>query len=178
MSRTATMISHCSRSSRRTMAEPTMPRWPATNTRLPAIANPGLDATGSGPFCDRLMLHGDKIRTDHLAREFARARFVAPAQFFMRLGGVADQKLDFRRSKIARIHLDQAPTGFTAISFLICPGSLPDQANADILERPFDEGANRNRLPSGEHIVVRFFLLQHQPHTAHIFACMAPIASG
>ena len=35
-SRVAVTISHSSRASRRTSAEPTMPRWPATKTRRPA----------------------------------------------------------------------------------------------------------------------------------------------
>src|SRR5690606_5974695 len=47
---------------------------------------------------------------------------------------------------------------------------------ADILKRPADEIAYTGRLARGENVIVGLVLLHHQPHAAHIFARMAPVA--
>src|SRR4051812_35318150 len=82
-----------SRASRRISAAPTMPRWPATKTVLPFSSN-GVLAIGDLPLCDR------QIARDHLLDELGERRLRLPAEFLVRLGGIADQQLDFGRAEI------------------------------------------------------------------------------
>src|SRR5580693_1608936 len=73
-----------SEASRRTSAPPTMPRCPATKTRLPFRSN-GVLAIGH-------LAPGDcEIAGHHLLDELGKARLWFPAEFLLRLAGVANQ---------------------------------------------------------------------------------------
>src|SRR5882757_2015705 len=82
-----------SRASRRTSAEPTIPRWPATNTVLPFSSNGGL-AIGGLPFSDC------QIARDHLPDQLGERRFRRPAELLARLAGIANQQVHFSRPEI------------------------------------------------------------------------------
>src|SRR5947209_6834992 len=99
-------ISQPSEARRRTSAEPTMPWWPATQTRFPAREKLTSVAIAT-PFFG----HGDKILADHLRAELAPRRFVLPAQVAFGFRGVSHEEVDFRGAKIARIDLHQGPAG-------------------------------------------------------------------
>src|SRR6202161_2151862 len=95
--------------SRRTMAEPTMPRWPATKTRRPRRSNSGALAAwvvppGSVAAAMALLLEPDrlKIGLHHVLHEFVECHAMPPAQLVVRLARVADQGVDFSRAKVAR----------------------------------------------------------------------------
>src|SRR4051812_45180543 len=82
-----------SRERRRTSAEPTMPRWPATKTVLPFSSN-GVFAIGG-------FLSGDsEIGGHHLLHQLRKRRLWLPAELLPRLAGVADQFIDFGRTKV------------------------------------------------------------------------------
>src|SRR5580700_8634692 len=95
-------ISQSSRASRRTSAWPTMPRWPATHTRLPFSGNTAL--VGIAPL---FLRHDDHVLGDHLLAEGAPVGLVLPAELGLRLGGVADKEVDLRRAEVAWVDLDQ-----------------------------------------------------------------------
>ncbi len=62
----------------------------------------------SAPLCLGCVSQGLEIGPDHLARQFASGRAVAPAELVARLGGVADEQIDLGRAEIAAVDLDQA----------------------------------------------------------------------
>src|SRR5580692_5237839 len=86
--------------SRRTMAEPTMPRWPATKTRRPRSANSREGAfaavalpPGSVAAAMALLLEPDRFEVGlhHLLHELLERHAMTPAQLVVRLARVADQ---------------------------------------------------------------------------------------
>src|ERR1700756_2722783 len=89
-----------SRASRRTSAEPTMPRWPATKTVLPFSSN-GVPAMGN------LALGLVKIARHHFADELGECGLRLPAQPVAGLAGVADQKVDLGGAEIDGIDAHQ-----------------------------------------------------------------------
>src|SRR3954447_22774079 len=73
-----------SRASRRTSAEPTMPRCPATKTVLPFSSN-GIPAIGDLPPGDV------DIAGHHFFDEVGESGLRLPAELGLRLAGIADQ---------------------------------------------------------------------------------------
>src|ERR1700761_8175582 len=88
-----------SASSRRTIAEPTMPRCPATKTRLRLESTMVLLLAfedREAVLLDQRVLGGfGQVSDDHLAHELFEAGTRHPAEFFLGLGRVAEQRLDF-----------------------------------------------------------------------------------
>src|SRR6266536_2971504 len=82
-----------SRTSRRIRADPTIPRWPATKTRLPSNSN-GILAIGNLPFGHQ------EVRCHHFLDELGERGLRRPAQFFARLAGIADQQIDLGRAEV------------------------------------------------------------------------------
>src|SRR5580692_2390437 len=170
--------------SRRTMAEPTMPRWPATKTRRPRRSNSGAVAVaaagGSVAAAMALLLEPDRIEVglDHVLHKLVERHAMPPAEQVVRLARIADQGPDFGRAEIARVDLDEHMAGFLIQSFLVGAGAFPDDAAADAGERFFDELAHRMRFARRQHKVVGLVLLHDPPHAFDIVAGVAPIALG
>src|SRR5580692_72553 len=171
--------------SRRTMAEPTMPRWPATKTRRPRRSNSGALAAvavagGSVAAAMALLLEPDRLEVglDHVLHKLVERHAMPPAEQVVRLARIADQGLDFGRAEIARVDLDEHMAGFLIQSFLVGAGAFPDDAAADAGERFFDELAHRMRFACRQHKIVGLVLLHDPPHAFDIVAGMAPIALG
>ncbi len=84
---------------RRTSADPTMPRWPATQTRCPSSRNceVGCNIALFRP------LHRDEIGIDHLGDEPGKVGPVLPAELLSRLRGVAQKEVDFGRTEVPRV---------------------------------------------------------------------------
>ena len=105
--RAAVRTSQRSRASRRTIAAPAIPVWPATNTFRSRRENDSRTPLTRTSFTLiapwRLALEALKIRTNHLAHELAKARLMPPAEPLMRLRRIPDQEIDFGWSKIRRI---------------------------------------------------------------------------
>src|SRR5580704_18196059 len=102
------------------MAEPTMPRWPATKIRRPRSANSREGAfavvalpPGSVATAMALLLEPDRLEVGlhHLLHELLERHAMTPAQLVVRLARVADQGLDFGRTEIARIDFDEHLAG-------------------------------------------------------------------
>src|SRR5579872_2773925 len=98
--------SQASRARRLTSAEPTMPRWPATQTRLPASGK-----AGSVDIAAWFGRHGDQALGHHIGAEVAPAGLVAPAQLGAGLGRIALEQVHFGWAEVARIDLDQHTPG-------------------------------------------------------------------
>src|SRR5580700_8606709 len=185
LARPAVRSSQRSEPSRRSNAEPTMPRWPATKTRRPARSNSGAVAAaavagGSVAAAMALLLEPDRIEVglDHVSHELVERHAMPPAELVVRLARIADQGFDLGRAKIARIDLDEHMAGFLIQSFLVGAGAFPDDAAADAGERLFDEFAHRMRFACRQHKIVGIVLLHDPPHAFDIVAGMAPIALG
>src|SRR5262249_4595897 len=176
VSRLAVRIRHFSSTNRRTSAEPTMPRWPATKMRRPPSANmdrramlstaPRRRRTSSGVDKPGLAHRHlaprevDVVLNHHLNQLFEiNPRF--PAEYLARLCRISTQRVDLSWPEIAPIDLDVAPP--------VEPGCR---------ERDLDEFAHAVRLSGGNDIVVGFRLPQHEPHRLDIIAGKAPIAPG
>src|ERR1700757_3017372 len=108
------------------MADPTMPRWPATKTRRPLRSNSWAFAVlamppGSVAAAMALPLEPDRIEVglDHVLHQLVERHAMPPAQLIMRLARVADQSLDFGRTKVARIDRDEHMAGFLIKPLLI-----------------------------------------------------------
>src|SRR5258707_15099707 len=96
---------------------------------------------------------------DHHGDQRREADARPPAELLSRLPRIALQKIDLRRSKIARIDLDVF---------------LP--LETDMAEGHLDKLAHAIRLTCSNDVVVGFVLLQHKPHCFDIVAGKAPIA--
>ncbi len=88
--------------------------------------------------------------------------FGCPAETLAGLGGVADEQIDLGGAEELGVLAHEA---------------LP-VVDADLGERPLDELTHRVRLAGGDDIVLRFVLLQHQPHRPHVIAGESPVAFG
>src|SRR4051812_38640976 len=84
--RSAVRISQSICFSRRTIAEPTMPRAPATQTRLPASGN---RTSALAVMTVAFLLYLFAVGVDHLAHQVLEARAVFPAELGVGLGRVA-----------------------------------------------------------------------------------------
>src|SRR5262249_30335630 len=98
-----------------------------------------------------------------------------PSEFGARLRGIAKQDVDFGRPEVARVDLDQG----TAITRIHAPflqaGTLPFQPPTDAREPLANQFSDRVRLPGRQHVIIWRGLLQDEPHSFHIIACVAPI---
>src|SRR3974390_2218824 len=115
--RSAVKISQSIWRRRRTMAEPTMPLWPATQTRLPVSGNSIFSAIAVTPVA--LLLHLVAVCRHHVAHQLAKAGAVPPAELGVRLGRIAEQEIDLGRAKIPWVDLDQDITGFRIHTFFV-----------------------------------------------------------
>src|SRR5215472_14382124 len=191
--RSAVSTSQRSDASRRTSAAPTIPRCPATKMRRPMRSN------GSAPAaCSRVMkrlstLRGNSIMPigafplqphlravaiDHLPDEILKARLVAPAELLARFARVTEEEVDFGRTKVAWIDLDQNLPGLGVNAGLLDARATPGDPTAHMTKGALNKLAHRMFLAGGQHIVIRLILLQHHPHAFHVVAGMAPIAFG
>src|SRR3984957_13173513 len=126
------MTSQSSAAIPRRIAEPTIPLWPATQTRLHTSEYTAI----SRFFHDRGRLHHLEIGLDHLAREFAHTRSVPPSKLDLGLRRVADQQVDLGRPEIARIDFDQQLSGLRVEAFFSDAGAFPFQRDAGVGEGP------------------------------------------
>src|SRR6202012_4100994 len=121
------MISHPSDARRRTMADPTMPRGPATQTRLPDSEKMGL--LGIAPL---VPIDVYEILPNHFGAQVLPVRLVPPTGLGVSLGRVADQQLDLGRPEIAGIDLHEDTAGFRAKAGFFDAGAAPPQGYAGL----------------------------------------------
>src|SRR6266496_3679180 len=169
-SRPAVRMTQSSRWRRRTMAEPTKPRWPATKTRWP-VREKSFRAMSA-----LLLDDAGKVGLHHLAHQFAECGAVVPSEDLVGLCGVAQQTRHLGRPEVSRVHPDDGRAGRGVERHLVDARPAPLDAPADMAERALDEFADRMRFAGRQHKVVGLVLLEHQPHALDIVARMAPVA--
>src|SRR5262245_45261395 len=123
--RSAVRTSHFSDARRRTIAEPTMPRWPATQMRLPARSNRRASVAVVAAINVFLPLHLGEIGIHHLRHQLLEAGLVLPAELGVRLGGIAQQEINFGRAEIALVDLDDDLAGLLIHALFLDALALP-----------------------------------------------------
>eukprot|EP01022_Parablepharisma_sp_SALTPOND_P036279 TRINITY_DN9838_c0_g1_i1.p1 TRINITY_DN9838_c0_g1~~TRINITY_DN9838_c0_g1_i1.p1 ORF type:complete len:1069 (-),score=237.17 TRINITY_DN9838_c0_g1_i1:780-3986(-) len=118
-----------------------------------------------------------QVFAHHFAHQVGEGGRRRPAQFFLGLGGVAQQGLDLRRTEVARIHGDTADALFV-ITLFFHAVAFPAQLYAQFVGGSVDEVANTVLHAGGDDEVLGLVLLQHQPLHFHVVACMAPVTLG
>src|ERR1700686_2737391 len=132
-----------------TRCRPTNPFPPVTTTR--AIRPP------PSHECERPQ--AIEVGAYHHLDEFLEARLRLPTEHTPDLRRVADQMVDLCR-----------PVEVWVDDDVVFPNEV------DGVEGQFAEISHLVRSARRDHVVVRRFLLQHQPHCAHVVACETPIA--
>src|SRR5438105_14987962 len=91
---------------RRRTAEPTMPRWPATQIRrlVPALAERLAMKYSSDPAA---FLHDCQVIRDHFRHQPRERNRVLPTEFFERLPWIAEKEIDLGRTKVTGIDRDK-----------------------------------------------------------------------
>src|SRR5215467_4906750 len=169
--RPAVSTSQPSPASRRTMALPTMPRWPATKIRRPARGK----RSAAGAAALMLLPHHLEIVHDHLGHQLAETHLVLPAELRPGLRRVPMKIVHFRGTEIARIDGHQHLAALGVDPLLLGSRATPGDLPADLGEGELDELAHRMGLPGRDDVVVGLLLLQHDPHGLDIVARMAPV---
>src|SRR6266446_4019440 len=129
-------------------------------------------------FDELVALRQFQILAHHLAHQLPKRCTRYPTQLQPGFRCVAEQCFDFGGTKIAWIDRDDALSGLNIVALFIEAVALPSDPDADFLGGKIDEVAHRMLLTCGNHEVLRFVLLQHQPLHLDIIPCMAPIALG
>src|SRR5579871_4468196 len=169
--RFAVRSSTFSAASRRAIAEPAMPRCPATKTVLPFSSN-GVLAIGD------LQPGLRKVAGHHFLDQLRKARLRLPAELLPRLAGIADQEIDLGGAEIDGIDPHHGLAGLLVDAGLLDALAAPFDAAADLGKGELDELAHRARLAGGEHEVVGRVRLQDGVHALDVVAGMAPVALG
>src|SRR6266542_4835556 len=133
-----------------TTNDPRKPAPPVTTTRLPA-QNPGMLGLAA-------VAVPRQIGVDHEPDEIDEPDLRHPAQLVPRLGGVAQQEVDFRGPPQCRVDHD-----------VLAP------VEPRVREGQLHQLLHGVRLPRGHHVVVGLVLLQHEPHRLHVIAGEAPV---
>src|SRR5215469_11498782 len=172
-------ISQSSRASRRTNAEPTMPRCPATYTRLPRSSY-GVISLASIDFAKpgRLGFEQRNVAGDHFAHNVSEIVLGTPAEPLSRLCRIADQSVDFGRAIVPRVDRDDRLPRFYIDADFIRATTLPVDAAIDLSEGCLDKFAHAVRRTRREHVIVGLILLQDQPHALDKVARVTPVALG
>ena len=120
------------------MAEPTMPRWPATKTRRPSSAKSS-SGMAARPAMAAFARYRVEVGPDHRGDELPERRPGPPAEHLARLGGVADQVVHVGRPEGPGIdfHPDRAGAGVPAL--LVNAVTVPGDVDARLLESKLDE---------------------------------------
>src|SRR4051794_38349005 len=108
--RRGTRTSAPSSPSIRTVGFPRRPAPPVTTTRLPdqkllSGAPPMSIMAVPGHVAGELVFEHPHVRVDHYPHQLLEAHRRLPAEPFARLGRVAEQRIDLRRPKVARVDL-------------------------------------------------------------------------
>ena len=127
-----------------------------------------------------------EIVCDHLGAHFLDGDFGDPAEFFLRLGGIAEEGFHFGGAVVSGIDADDDVThGHGRGEVVIHCGDGGDFLFALAGESELDTGlagghadefAHGNLLAGGDDEIVRSFLLEHHPLHTDIVLGMAPVA--
>src|SRR5438552_2670206 len=133
--------SHPSLAKRRTSADPTMPRWPATHTRRPSSRNCEV-----GAIAGLLRLAPFEIGIDHLGDQPGKVRPVLPAELLVRLRSIAEKEVDFGGPEVTGVDGDEDGACLAVEALLLDARSAPFDRPPDARERRLDEFAHGVRF--------------------------------
>src|ERR1039458_3138831 len=172
--RAAVTISQLSRARRRTIADPAMPRCPATQTRRPfnsklVMTNPSHAGFSGDSF---------QIRVQHIGDQLGKRDRVFPSQNPVRLGSVTQKQVDLSRAKIAPVDFHQRVAAGGIDAHLVNSLALPFDLAAYLQEGQLYELAHAVRFTRCQDVIVRRILLHDPPHAFHVISRMAPVAFG
>src|SRR3982751_4724478 len=119
-----------------------------------------------------------QIALDHFADQVFKADFGPPTQPLTGLTGVSQKRVNFGRPEITRVDLDEDLPRVGVDPLFVDTASAPDDGTTDVAESPLHEFADGMRFARREDKIVRFGLLQHQPHAAGIVPRVAPVSGG
>src|ERR1035441_267377 len=172
--RAAVTISQLSRARHRTIADPAMPRCPATQTRRPfnsklVMTNPSHAGFSGDSF---------QIRVQHIGDQFGKRDRVLPSQNPVLLGSVAQEQVDLSWPEIAAVDLHQQDAAGGIDAHLVNSLALPFDLAAHLQEGQFYVLAHAMRFTRRQDVIVRRILLHNPPHAFHVVSRMAPVALG
>src|SRR4029077_1104370 len=139
-SRLAVRMAQSSRWRRRTIAEPTMPRWPATKTFRPVSEN-SLRTMSALLFAD-----AGQITLHHLPHQLLERDAMAPSENLVCLCGVPQERSHLGGAKVTRVDSHHGGAGRGIDRDLVRARSAPLDAAAGVAESALYKFANRMRL--------------------------------
>ena len=95
-----------------------------------------------------------------------------------RFARVAEQGIDFGRAKIAGIDGDNLITAGWIDADLVDSAALPLDVHVEGFRTKLDELAYRILFARRNDEIIRFVLLQDEPHGLYVVARMAPVTQG
>src|SRR5574344_195776 len=109
-------------------------------------------------------------------RELCLRRIPAKRSFC--LCRISKQLFHFTWTEIFTVYLNHCFSRLHINTFLISTFSLPTQFHACFLKSECTEFSYRMHLACCDNEIIRFRLLQNQPHTFHIILGISPVATG
>src|SRR5574344_682235 len=98
-----------------------------------------------------------------------------PSQYRLSLCRVTQQLVNFTWTEELRIYLNQYLTGFLVDTFFFNTLTLPFQFDATLFECHFSKFPYCMIFTRSDNEVIRFRLLQNQPHALHIILSISPV---
>src|SRR3970040_658613 len=121
--------------------------WPSRDTGQSRVPAPPESITGTSIQPSRLFAHAPHVGIDHHRDELLEARLRLPPELRLRLRGVAEQHVHFRRAEKLRVYDDVLVV-----------------VEADVCESQPAHLTYGGGAAGGNHVVIGRVLLQHQPH--------------
>jgi hypothetical protein len=109
-----------------------------------------------------------QVALHHLVHQGLQVVLVFPAEHALGLAGVAFQVVHFGRAVVARVDGHQGLAGLLVDALLLHALAFPLELDAHFGEGQVDEVAHGVGLAGGQHEVIGFLGLQHQPHAFHV----------
>src|SRR5262245_6874483 len=103
------------------------------------------------------------VACHHLTDDVLERNRRCPAELRLRLARVAEQSVDFRRTEVSWIDLNDQLSGVAVDAVLLRALCPPLDIEAKQASGELHELADRVLLPGGDYVIVRLRLLQHKP---------------
>src|SRR5665213_56978 len=161
----------------RTMAEPTRPLCPATKIDE-WYTDPSFSILVDLETVTRhdcIALCQFQVLGDHLGHQRLKIRFRRPTELVAGLAGITQQRFDLGWAEVSRVDLYDRATARGIDAALFDAVALPLEAHAHYQRGTHGELAHRVLFAGGNHKVLGFGLLQHEPLRTHVVTRMAPI---
>ena len=107
-----------------------------------------------------------------------RSLLRVPPQLRLRLRRVTEQLINFGRAEVLRIHLHQHLAGSDVDTLLIYAFAFPAELDSDFLESQSGELTHCMILAGSHHEIIRFRLLENEPHALYVVLGIAPVTEG